>query len=57
MPDYKNEPAGIEKLLPWSVVVKHFCNTFGEKIVTTTHYTITHPKVAAGAGRVVCKYE
>lgn len=29
MPDYKNEPAGIEKLLPWSVVVKLFCNTCG----------------------------
>lgn len=25
MPDYKNEPAGIEKLLPWSDFIKEHC--------------------------------
>jgi len=25
MPDYKNEPAGIEKLLPWSNFIKERC--------------------------------
>ena len=26
MPDYKNEPAGIEKLLPWSNFIKERCS-------------------------------
>ena len=26
MPDYKNEPAGIEKLLPWSDFIKERCS-------------------------------
>lgn len=25
MPDHKNEPAGIEKLLPWSDFIKEHC--------------------------------
>ena len=25
MPDYKNKPAGIEKLLPWSDFIKEHC--------------------------------
>lgn len=26
MPDYQNEPAGIEKLLPWSDFIKERCS-------------------------------
>ena len=26
MPDYKNEPAGIEQLLPWSDFIKERCS-------------------------------
>ena len=26
MPDYKNEPAGIEQLLPWSDFIKKYCS-------------------------------
>lgn len=26
MPDYKNEPAGIEQLLPWSDFIKEICS-------------------------------
>jgi hypothetical protein len=26
MPDYKNEPAGIEMLLPWSDIIKEHCS-------------------------------
>ena len=28
MPDYKNEPAGIEKLLPWGDFIKERCSGF-----------------------------
>ena len=32
MPDYKNEPAGIEKLLPWSDFIKERCSGLMLKI-------------------------
>lgn len=28
MPDYKNEPQGIEMLLPWSGFIKEHCTGF-----------------------------
>lgn len=39
MPDYKNEPAGIEKLLPWSDFIKEHCTGLidVEKITAEKH--------------------
>ena len=39
MPDYKNEPAGIEKLLPWSNFIKeHCCRLIDVENQTSEHH-------------------
>ena len=35
MPDYKNEPAGIEKLLPWSNFIKERCGLLAKPCCST----------------------
>ena len=38
MPDYKNEPAGIEKLLPWSDFIKERCSRLIDVENQTSEY-------------------
>lgn len=38
MPDYKNEPAGIEKLLPWSEFIKEHCTGLIDVETNTPEY-------------------